>query len=99
MIRRAVIILIIAMLGAPPARASSLSEKRQELQQILQQLTHRRERLHEVRTEEHRVLRQLETIDRSRDAIARRLAGLTVEYRQTQTRVQAVGAQLSTTQQ
>jgi murein DD-endopeptidase MepM/ murein hydrolase activator NlpD len=98
MIRRALVILIITMLGAPPAGASSLTEKHQELQQILQQLTHRRERLHEVRTEERRVLGQLERIDRSHDATARRLAGLTFEYRQTQARVQTVGQQLATTQ-
>ncbi len=98
MTRVALIIILITALGTAPAGASALTERRQELQQILQQLTQRRDRLHKVRTEEHRVLGQLERIDRSREATARRLAGLTVEFRQTQARVQTVAQQLATTQ-
>lgn len=98
MTRLALAIFTMLVLSVPPAGAGTLAEKRQELRQIIQQLTQRRERLHQMRKEEHRVLGQLESIDRSREAASRRLAGLTAEYRQTQTRVQNVGAQLATTQ-
>ncbi len=98
MIRASLVVLVMAALAATPASASSLSEKRDELHRVLLQLTQRREHLQQVRDQERRVLGDLEGIDRSRDAAARRLTSLAVELQQSQTRVETLGLQLAATQ-
>ncbi len=98
MIRTILVLVVVVALAAGPAEAGSLAEKREELHRLLVQLTQTRDRLRQVQHQEDRVLGQLEGIDRSREAAARRLARLAIEFRQSQVRVQTAEADLATAQ-
>lgn len=96
MIRTILAVVLGTALVATPASAGTLAEKREELHRLLLQLTQQRDRLHQAQREEHRVLSQLEGIDRSREATARRLTNLTAEHQQTQASLETVGQKLAT---
>ncbi len=97
--RTVLVALVIAAVAVVPAEAGSLAQKQVELRQLLLQLTQRRERLRQVKVREHRVLEELEGIDRSREVVARRLVDLAGGLRQSQARIQATATQLAVTRQ
>lgn len=78
--------------------AASLDQTRQKLQALLDQLTQRRLRLREVRKKEHRVLVDLEGIDRTKEEAEKRLGELSTELGRTTTRTQATATQLVVTE-
>jgi murein DD-endopeptidase MepM/ murein hydrolase activator NlpD len=99
--------LIIATLASPAASAPEITratttatvpQKRQELRQVLAELTLQRRRLRQVKRQERRVLGELEGIDRTREQSERRLEALSVEIGRTQIRAQAVSTQLAVTE-
>ncbi len=92
------VVLLVAAVGVWPADAGSLAEKREELHRLLLQLTQRREQLRQAKQQEHRVLGELEGIDRNREAAAQRLTQLAGDLRQSQARVQTTVAQLAVVQ-
>lgn len=99
MTRRFLIILLLVITIAAPADASWLSEKQQQLQQILSQLTLHRRRLDQVKHKERLVLGELEGIDRTLEAAEQRLDNLNSNLRASQTRAQALGTQLAISRQ
>lgn len=98
MIRAALIALLVAALAVPSVEAASLVQRRRELQDLLSQLTLHRLRLRQVRRQEHRVLGELEGIDRTREDAERRLAELTTELGRTQSRAHATATKLAVTE-
>ncbi|HEY3247868.1 MAG TPA: peptidoglycan DD-metalloendopeptidase family protein [bacterium] len=97
--RAAIIFLLLVALGAAPAQAGWLSEKQQQLQQILSELTLHRRRLDQVKHRERLVLGELEGIDRTLEDAERRLGTLNSDLRASQTRAHALGTQLAITRQ
>ncbi len=93
--RRVLIAALIVALASGPAQANWLSEKQQQLQQILSELTFHRRRLDQVKHRERRVLGELEGIDRTLEAAERRLGTLNADLRASRTRTQVLGTQLA----
>lgn len=91
-------LLLVTAVAVMPADAGLLAQKREELRQLLVQLTQRQERLRQVKEKEHRVLGELEGIDRNREVAVRRLARVTVDLRQSQARVASTATQLAVAQ-
>lgn len=95
MIRLAFAVLLTVMLAVPPAAATALADRREQLQQLLSQLSVRRQRLRQVRQQERRVLGELEGIDRTRETAERRLADLNAEMRRSEAHAQATATKLA----
>lgn len=97
MTRRAlwVLLLIVPLaVGAIPAQAGWLSQKQQQLQQILSQLTQHRRKLGQVKRQERAVLGELQDIDQTLEQAERRLTNLNSNLRASQDRARALGVQL-----
>lgn len=96
----AIIIALPATAAAAPntptlSPAPTLVQKRQELRQVLGELTRQRLRLRQVKRQERRILGELEGIDRTRDEAERRLGELSTELARTQIRAQAAATKLA----
>lgn len=96
----AIIIALPATAAAAPntptlSPAPTLVQKRQELRQVLGELTRQRLRLRQVKRQERRILGELEGIDRARDEAERRLGELSTELARTQIRAQAAATKLA----
>src|SRR3990172_9437307 len=93
--------LLLAALASPVGAAPAPStppppaKARQQLRQVRQALRERRAQLHSVKQQERRALRDLEEMDRRRDAAEADLRRLEVELRQTRSRAQATAASLA----
>lgn len=85
--------------GSPPLDTASVHQTQRRLRQILTQLSEQRHRLRLARRKEHRLLDELEGIDRTKDQAERRLVELSAESRQSQVRAREVAAQLAVTEQ
>ncbi len=102
--RLLILTLAVILLAGPveaasgPPKAVALEVRRQQLERLLEKLTHSRRQLQDVRRREHRVLGELESIDRSREATERRLAELSAELTRSRTAAQATATQLSVTE-
>lgn len=100
MIPRALVALaLIAAVGVTPAQAGWLTQKQQQLQQMLSQLTQHRRRLDQVKRQERAVLGELQGIDRTLELAERRLSDLNSSLRASQTRAQALSVQLDIARQ
>ncbi len=81
-----------------PSTASMLSERRAQLRRLMEQLTHSRRQLRDVRRREHRVLGELEDIDRTKETAERRLAELSAVLTQSRTNARATATRLAVTE-
>lgn len=89
------LLIVVLLAGAAvPVQAGWLSEKQQQLQQILSQLTQHRRRLDQVKRQERAVLGELETIDRSLEQAEDRLTSLHSNLRASQVRSRELSTQL-----
>lgn len=86
--------------AAPSSLASTanLREPREQLQRLLVKLTRSKRQLREVKRREHRVLGELEHIDRSRESAEHRLRQLAAELVHSRTAVQATATRLAATE-
>ncbi|MBI2122590.1 MAG: hypothetical protein HYT96_00340, partial [Armatimonadetes bacterium] len=96
----ALIIALPATAAAAPSTsagspAATVVQKRQQLRQVLSELTRQRLRLRQVKRQERRILGELEGIDRTRDEAERRLGELSTELARTQIRAQAAATKLA----
>src|SRR3990172_1076313 len=100
-IHRFLVALPLAALASPAGAAPAPSpppppaKARQQLRQVRQALRERRAQLHSVKQQERRALRDLEEMDRRRDAAEADLRRLEVELRQTRSRAPATAASLA----
>ncbi|HEV8354389.1 MAG TPA: peptidoglycan DD-metalloendopeptidase family protein [bacterium] len=100
MLRRALAsCALIAVVAAAPAEAGWLTQKQQQLETVLSQLTQHRRRLDQVKQKERAVLGELQGIDRTLDQAERRLSDLNSTLRSSQTRSVALATQLDIAQQ
>jgi len=100
-IHRFLVALLLAALASPvgaapaPSTPTPPAKARQQLRQVRQELRERRAQLRSVTQQERRALRDLEEMDRRRDAAEADLRRLEVELRQTRSRAQATAASLA----
>jgi murein DD-endopeptidase MepM/ murein hydrolase activator NlpD len=100
MVRRLLVAcLLIAAVAAAPAEAGWLTQKQQQLESMLSQLTQQRRRLNQVKQQERAVLGELQGIDRTLEQAERRLSDLNADLRESRTRSQTLATQLSIAQQ
>lgn len=88
------VVCLIAAVSAPSAQAGWLTQKQQQLQQILSQLTQHRRRLDQVKRQERTVLGELEDIDRTLEQAEHRLSDLHSNLRASQIRATSLRTQL-----
>jgi len=98
-----VVVLVAAVTPASAAQSAltstaSLREPREQLQRLLVKLTRSKRQLREVKRREHRVLGELENIDRSRESAEHRLRQLAGELVHSRTAVQATATRLAATE-
>lgn len=98
---RFLVALLLAALASPvgaapaPATPAPPAKARQQLRQVRQELRERRAQLRSVKQQERRALRDLEEMDRRRDAAEADLRRLEVDLRQTRLRAQATATSLA----
>lgn len=100
-----VVALVMAVAVAPGSAAqasrastANVREPREQLQRLLVKLTRSKRQLREVKRREHRVLGELENIDRSRESAEHRLRQLAGELVHSRTAVQATATRLAMTE-
>lgn len=106
MMRALLSALLVLVVAVPPvsaataslAASASVREPREQLQRLLRKLTRSKRELREARRREHRVLGELENIDRSRESAERRLRQLAAELVHSRTAVQATATRLAITE-
>lgn len=94
------LVIVVPDAAAQSSRASTANvrEPREQLQRLLAKLTRSKRQLREVRRREHRVLGELESIDRSRESAENRLRELAAELVHSRTAIQATGTRLAATE-
>lgn len=95
----ALVLVVLLAGGSVPAQAGWLSQKQQQLQQILSQLTQHRRKLNQVKRQERAVLGELQDIDQTLEQAERRLTNLNSNLRASQVRARELSSQLDVARQ